>query len=277
MRVLTLRTGLTCLLEVSEMDDQEVEKLISDLLEQMPEEVRNEVEDEAGEEGKTLEDYLRMMVTDMNRGGLLDAARDSDVSEDEFIRMMLVGDCPNCGSENTMSCDELEGVEDPTLARCAQCGYTWCLECGSAVTGETCEHWQFCDRCEEEKDEFGDCGIFPAECPHLLEWLAGNFTRRYENACAWCGREIGEEAEVFGVGAAVRGNLEFTSKGDDMGFLMPVMIQGRLVPAIVTAPGSEARLEGNDLLFMTCSEECAGSLRDALREEKELIDRAERN
>lgn len=258
--------------------DQEEERLVRDMLDKLPDELREPMEEAARSDGLTLEEYVLRLLRGMEGQGLLEAAASADVTEEEFLRLIFVGDCPRCGSENTDSCDEAEGINDPTVALCGECGCVWCLECGSAVvSGETCGHWDICEACDEEKDELEECGIMPDECPKLLEWCAENYALACQSTCAWCEGEIPEAGEVFAVGATLRGGIEYASNESQTGFFMPVAIGGKLVPAIVTAPDSEAREHGNDLMFMTCSEVCACSLRDALCEQKELIDRAELN
>ena len=75
----------------------------------------------------TLEEYVMVLLQDVDRGGLLDAATDSDISEDEFLMLVFVGDCPNCSSELTVCCDEVKEIDYPTVGLCKECGYMWCL------------------------------------------------------------------------------------------------------------------------------------------------------
>ena len=276
VRLLALRAFMTAP-EENNVNEEE-ERLAKEMLARLPEELREPFEEAARLDGSTLEEYVLALVRDMEKEGLLDAAADDDVSEEEFLRLVFVGDCPSCGSENTICCDEFEDIDDPTVGLCNECGYFWCLECGSAqVRGETCGHWDVCDRCDEEKDEFEDCGIMPSECPRVLEWIAEEYALASQGSCAWCGAAIPEFAEVYAVGAKLKGGIEFRAGNGDAAFFMPVTVAGRLVPAIVTGQGSDARAHGDDLMFMTCSEACASDLRDALREEKELVERAELN
>ena len=56
--------------------------------------------------------------------------------------------------------------------------------------------------------------------------------------------------------------------------MIPVVLAlvDKTIPAIVTTGESQAKREGNDLLFMCCSRECARLLKHALQEEKDLFD-----
>ena len=94
------------------------------------------------------------------------------LDEDQFISEAMVGECPECGSANTVDCDEVEGIYDIEVGLCGNCGYLWCLECGSHLTsGIICGHWEICSNCAKEKDEFGSCGIPPLECKEIKNWL----------------------------------------------------------------------------------------------------------
>ncbi len=91
------------------------------------------------------------------------------------------------------------------------------------------------------------------------------------STCAWCDKQISEDSEVFGLGVKAR---QGTGLGSYEGEVTPVCLAlaKKTVPAIVTTSTSQAKREGNDLLFMTCSQECAGLLKEALQNEKDLFD-----
>lgn len=252
--------------------------MIREMLDKLPEELRGSLEKVASEEGLSAEEYISVLMEDLEQRGILEAMSGGDLSERDLLNLVMAGECPSCGSSGVAQCDDLEDEGDPTVGICAACGYTWCLECGmQIVAGETCGHWDVCESCDEEKDEFDDCGVMPSECPKIMDWMADSYACACQSTCAWCGAEIPEEDEVFAVGATLRGGIEFEVGRNGGGFLLPVAIGQKMVPAIITACDSEARRQGNDLMFMTCSEICACSLRDALCEQKEVIDRAELN
>jgi|GEM_PF-416088 hypothetical protein len=236
------------------------------------EDLRRLLEDERllTETAANLPDYAR---------DLLSRAASGEISESEFLREVFVGDCPNCESRDTVDCDTVEGIEDITVGLCRDCGFTWCVECGVPVTrGEICPHWQVCEECEEEKDEYDECGIQPADCPFIVEWIQA--TSRIEvvqPGCAWCGADISDEEEVFAVGAKIKEGIDFVGERVASSGFLPVIVAGKVVPAVVTAPDSQAKLEGNDIMFMVCGEQCADALKKALEEEKDLIDRIGQN
>jgi len=90
---------------------------------------------------------------------------------EQFISKEMIGECPKCGSENTIDCENIQGIEDNTICLCKDCGYLWCI-CGAPVSDDIeCGHWKICEECKEEKDEFGDCGILPEECEHIKRWV----------------------------------------------------------------------------------------------------------
>ncbi|NOY64526.1 MAG: hypothetical protein GXO97_03910 [Nitrospirae bacterium] len=90
------------------------------------------------------------------------------------------------------------------------------------------------------------------------------------NICAWCNKEISEDSEVFGLGARIIKNI--LSKEME-GKIIPFQLvkTDKTIPAIVTTSDSEAKKDGYDLLFMTCSKACAESLKKTLNKEKELF------
>ena len=107
------------------------------------------------------------------REELLRLAEEAD-SEDEFLRSVFVGDCPECASTETALAESPDGEEDLTVGLCKACGYLWCLECDSGLTaGIRCGHWDICEACSQVDDETGICGISPEECDIIQDWLSG--------------------------------------------------------------------------------------------------------
>jgi hypothetical protein len=83
--------------------------------------------------------------------------------------------CPRCGAGNTIDCDKVVGIGDPTVGLCISCGYVWCLECDTyLISTIVCGHWKVCRHCSERKDESGYCRIVPWECAQIRSWLAGS-------------------------------------------------------------------------------------------------------
>ncbi|MHA2062348.1 MAG: hypothetical protein ACW963_08685 [Candidatus Sifarchaeia archaeon] len=96
----------------------------------------------------------------------------SAASEEQFIAEIMIGECPNCGSNQTKDCEKVEGIEDISVGLCMNCGYLWCSECGRSLVKNTkCNHWEICDTCDKA-DEIGFCGIDALDCEKLKDELA---------------------------------------------------------------------------------------------------------
>jgi len=89
--------------------------------------------------------------------------------------------------------------------------------------------------------------------------------------CAFCGRRIEGNAEVYGLGARLREEFKYR---EAVGRATAVHISagGREIECLVAADGSQAKLEGWDLIFMVCSEGCGADLKALLEEERQLFD-----
>lgn len=86
------------------------------------------------------------------------------------------------------------------------------------------------------------------------------------NRCFWCNKRIKENQPVYGFGAKVWPSVDLS--GQEGTIIKLWLTQaGREVLAGVAASDSDAKREGYDLVFMTCSERCGHELRAALREE----------
>ena len=106
------------------------------------------------------------------RGELTRLAQEAD-SEDQFVRAILVGDCPRCASDETAMPKGPDGEEDLTVGVCKVCGYVWCLECEHELTpGTSCGHWDICETCEELDEGSGFCTTSPDECDVIQTWLS---------------------------------------------------------------------------------------------------------
>ena len=85
--------------------------------------------------------------------------------------------------------------------------------------------------------------------------------------CAWCHQHMSEDQECFGAGARVRPVAKELFAGNE-GKLLPMQLStGREIIVVVPAAASEARVDGHDIYFQTCSEECCKNLTDSLRAE----------
>jgi len=99
--------------------------------------------------------------------------REMRLQRDDFIREIMIGNCPKCGSPNIHDCSapefvpDIEGkpmkigsecpvarmLDDPCIGHCDDCGYLWCLECcsGLSIENPNCEHWKICEKCDVEE------------------------------------------------------------------------------------------------------------------------------
>jgi endogenous inhibitor of DNA gyrase (YacG/DUF329 family) len=89
--------------------------------------------------------------------------------------------------------------------------------------------------------------------------------------CAWCGKGIDEEAEVYGFGAKFCQDVDL-SEYESQVIELKILTKDRIVPMMITAKGSDAKKAGHDAMFMTCSNECANEMRNALLEETSIGD-----
>jgi hypothetical protein len=96
-----------------------------------------------------------------------------------------------------------------------------------------------------------------------------DLARRFQTTCGWCGREIPPDTEVFGGGGKARPGIDLTAHA---GHVLPVYLVGSDKTVLVAVAGldSEARREGQDFMYMTCSAACARSLKAAFECEIEM-------
>jgi hypothetical protein len=87
--------------------------------------------------------------------------------------------------------------------------------------------------------------------------------------CAWCQRRIYDDMEVFGFGAKLKSNVDL-SEYESHCIEIGLVSEEKPVYMIVTAQGSEAKIEGKDCLFLVCSQECGKKLKNVLEKEISL-------
>jgi hypothetical protein len=96
-------------------------------------------------------------------------------------------------------------------------------------------------------------------------------TDRLLHICAWCSQDIQEDEEVFGFGAKASQGVDLSDKeGEFVSFNLA--LRDKTVFALVPSTSSTAKTDGYDLIFLTCSEDCAQSLKDALELERDVFD-----
>ncbi len=89
--------------------------------------------------------------------------------------------------------------------------------------------------------------------------------------CCWCGRPIPNETEFFGLGGRAHAGIDLSAYE---GAALEIVSQtsGRKFFAIVPSSDSDARKDGDDLMFVVCSRECGSELKSALNHEIALGD-----
>jgi hypothetical protein len=89
--------------------------------------------------------------------------------------------------------------------------------------------------------------------------------------CAYCEKKMRTGADVYGLGVKLKKELEYPGAvGRTM--TVPLPVGGRELECMVTADGSQAKMEGWDLIFMLCSEGCGAGLKSLLEEEEGLFE-----
>ena len=89
--------------------------------------------------------------------------------------------------------------------------------------------------------------------------------------CAWCRNQISDDIEIFAFGAKIQPGADLSDYEGEAIQLM-IVSEDRFVPMMVTSEGSEAKIDGNDVMFLVCSEKCGIKMKTALEREKSLGD-----
>ncbi len=87
--------------------------------------------------------------------------------------------------------------------------------------------------------------------------------------CVWCQSHISDDMEVFGCGAKLKPNVDL-SEYESHCIQIGLVSEEKPVYMMVTAQGSEARGNGNDCMFLVCSEGCGKKLKNVLEKEISL-------
>lgn len=86
--------------------------------------------------------------------------------------------------------------------------------------------------------------------------------------CTWCGKRI---TEIFSLGCKAKPGMDLAShEGNIIELLLGQPPRSAL--AIVPTRDSQAKKEGNDLLFAICSRACGQALKIALQQQFDLMD-----
>ena len=104
-----------CEAEVKDEPTEEEQRIVGELLGEMPPEVLEE---------------LRATFVE-------------NETAKEFVNRIFVGDCPRCGSTETGDCENDPEIGELLVGRCYQCGQLWCTECLRLLKPDApqCECW----------------------------------------------------------------------------------------------------------------------------------------
>jgi len=87
--------------------------------------------------------------------------------------------------------------------------------------------------------------------------------------CAWCQGKIDEFTEVFGFGAKLKPDVDLT-EFESHCIQIDLVSEEKPVYMMVTVQGSDAKNDGNDCMFLVCSESCGKKLKSVLEKEISL-------
>ena len=89
--------------------------------------------------------------------------------------------------------------------------------------------------------------------------------------CCWCGRKIKQNMPVFGLAGRQRPGVDLTEYEGSAILISLATIQKEVI-CMVSAPGSKAKADGKDFMFMICSENCADEMKSVIDTEVALGD-----
>ena len=88
--------------------------------------------------------------------------------------------------------------------------------------------------------------------------------------CAWCGNPILEHEDYFGFTAKANPNIDLSDKSGQF-VSLKLSLLDKTIFALVPDESIARGLGRHDLLFITCSEDCASNLKDALDLERDVF------
>jgi len=95
-------------------------------------------------------------------------------------------------------------------------------------------------------------------------------SERLLHTCTWCLNSIPKGVERFAFGVKASEAIDLTEKQGEF-VALKLLLKEKTVVALVTTQDSEAREQGFDLMFLTCSQVCAEKLKDALDMERDIF------
>ena len=87
--------------------------------------------------------------------------------------------------------------------------------------------------------------------------------------CAWCRSHINDHMEVLGLGAKLKPDVDL-SEYESHCLQIDLISEEKPIYMMITAQGSDAKSNGNDGMFLICSEKCGKKLKGVLEKEISL-------
>jgi hypothetical protein len=87
--------------------------------------------------------------------------------------------------------------------------------------------------------------------------------------CTWCHSQITDHMEVLGLGAKLNPDVDLSAYESHC-IQIGLVSDEKPVFMMVTVEGSEAKANGNDGMFLVCSEKCGKKLKSVLENEISL-------
>lgn len=91
------------------------------------------------------------------------------------------------------------------------------------------------------------------------------------STCAWCRSRIYDDTEVFALGARLRPSVDL-SEYQSHCIEIVLVSEEKTVNMMITAEGSEAKMDNKDAMFLVCSEKCGSKLKRVLQKEISIGD-----
>jgi hypothetical protein len=91
------------------------------------------------------------------------------------------------------------------------------------------------------------------------------------HTCAWCTREISADEDIFGFGAMASHDIELAGKEGEF-VSLSFALRDRTVFAFIPEKTEESGISEYDLLFITCSADCAQTLKNELDLERDVFE-----
>lgn len=87
--------------------------------------------------------------------------------------------------------------------------------------------------------------------------------------CSWCGKRIKANVPVYAFGGKKRPGVDL-SEFEGSAIQISLATVAKEVICMVTGPGSPAKADGKDFMFMICSEACAVEMKAVMDAETAL-------